>query len=74
MSRFIYIDDCNEAFDNDQDMHLKGVSESMKTDDRADMKSTGTAVRQERASRKLQRGKYTNKDRVEKRRHAWENR
>ena len=48
------------------DMHPKGVSESMKTDDRADMKSTGTAVRQERASRKLRRGKYTNKDRQKK--------
>ena len=49
-------------------MHLKGVSESMKTDYRADMKSTGTAVRQEPASRKLQRGKYTKKDWQEKRR------
>ena len=54
---FIYIDDCNKALDNDLDMHLKGVSESMKTDDRADMKSTGAAVSRERASREATKGK-----------------
>ena len=41
-------------------MHLKGVSESMKTDNRADMNSTGTAVSRERASREATKGAFLN--------------